>query len=308
MAGYASAMEMRDLVSQLVREELSRQAPAPTYATVYSIDAPTRSCLITFPGEVTPVKATYGSVQPNAVGQLVRVEGPPGQRYIADVLGDTKTQTDLSTTASGLALKANIASPTFTGNPASSAAPTLAAHLVNKTYADLKAPIASPTFTGNASQTANPTTDSHLARKAYVDLPALTIRRSTSVSIPNFSFTNVPMNIIEVDARATGLSSQSDGIGAVIRETGFYRIDASVRMAAHTTGVRLLSIDLTGFSNVGADHRVAMPHPDDTMLHAGFMRYLTAGTTVRVFVFQNSGGNLNALQNHSQMSVHCVRR
>lgn len=85
--GYEEAMEMRDIINEIVRFSLDQNRPVPTYARVYTIDAVSRTCMVVINGDTVAVKATCGSIIPSAVDQIVRLEGPPGARYIADVLG-----------------------------------------------------------------------------------------------------------------------------------------------------------------------------------------------------------------------------
>lgn len=85
--GYEEAMEMRDIINEMVRISLDSNRPAPTYARVYTIDGGARTCMVVINGDTVAVKATCGSIIPSAVDQIVRLEGPPGARYIADVLG-----------------------------------------------------------------------------------------------------------------------------------------------------------------------------------------------------------------------------
>jgi hypothetical protein len=83
----AFALEMRDLVSELVRKEVDKVRPKYRYAEVDSFDRNLFTCNVIYPGETLPVPVKMGSIQPMDVGQLVRVEGTPNDRYIADVIG-----------------------------------------------------------------------------------------------------------------------------------------------------------------------------------------------------------------------------
>jgi hypothetical protein len=93
--GYEEAMEMRDIIDAMVRQSLDSNRPAPTYARVYTIDAVARTCMVVINGDTVAVKATCGSIIPSEVDQIVRLEGPPGARYIADVLGNNSVKAEL---------------------------------------------------------------------------------------------------------------------------------------------------------------------------------------------------------------------
>lgn len=78
---------MRDLIKNLVREEMEATRPVYTYATVASIDRNARRCTVIFPDSAEAVPVQMGSIQPQDVGQTVRIDGIAGDRYIADVMG-----------------------------------------------------------------------------------------------------------------------------------------------------------------------------------------------------------------------------
>ena len=87
LGDYRIALEMREIIRNLVTAEIERQRPSQQMATVTAIDRTNRACSVTFPGDITSVSVAMGSVQPSVVGQVVRVEGTPGDRYISDVMG-----------------------------------------------------------------------------------------------------------------------------------------------------------------------------------------------------------------------------
>ena len=87
-ADYAAALEFRSVLRDIVKAELDRQRPPYQLAIVTGIDRPNRKCQVQFNGETTSVTVNMGSIQPNATGQAVRVDGRPGDRFIAEVLGD----------------------------------------------------------------------------------------------------------------------------------------------------------------------------------------------------------------------------
>lgn len=87
LGDFQTAMEMREILQQLVKDEMERQRPRYQYATVTAYDRTTRKCSVQFPGEVGSVSVNMGSIQPSYVGQTVRVGGLAGDRFIEDVMG-----------------------------------------------------------------------------------------------------------------------------------------------------------------------------------------------------------------------------
>lgn len=84
---FAAALEMRDVLQTMVQAEIEKQRPRIQYATVTSIDRVLRKCGILFPGEALSVTVNMGAVQPSAIGQVVRIDGLAGDRFISDVMG-----------------------------------------------------------------------------------------------------------------------------------------------------------------------------------------------------------------------------
>jgi hypothetical protein len=87
MNDYRYALEFRDMLKNLVAAEVERQRPRYQMATVVSIDRGNRKCEVQFPGESSTANVSMGSVQPSDLGQVVRVEGLAGDRYVSDVMG-----------------------------------------------------------------------------------------------------------------------------------------------------------------------------------------------------------------------------
>jgi hypothetical protein len=84
------ATRFRDTIASFSEGAVERLRPAPRYATVVTIDRVGRTCTVRFPGETatTPVTVPMGSIQPSKAGQVVRVAGTLGDRYIDDVMGE----------------------------------------------------------------------------------------------------------------------------------------------------------------------------------------------------------------------------
>jgi hypothetical protein len=84
---FDTAVKIRDLVRKITEAKVEELRPRLQYATVTAIDIVKRQASVLFPGETTEAKVTFGSIVPATVGQVVRVEGVPGDRFIADVMG-----------------------------------------------------------------------------------------------------------------------------------------------------------------------------------------------------------------------------
>lgn len=83
-----AATRLRDVIRSLVREELERERPRYKYAQVVSINATAGTCVVTYAGEPgNNVTVKMGKIiRPTTAGQIVRVDGLSGDRFIADVL------------------------------------------------------------------------------------------------------------------------------------------------------------------------------------------------------------------------------
>lgn len=101
-AEYEKAFRMRDVVRRMVADELERQRPTRRYAEVTAVDPVAHSVLVVYPNEVDPVELQTGDFVPE-IGDTVRVEGPTGDRYVADVrpasVGPPEQVTGLTLTA-----------------------------------------------------------------------------------------------------------------------------------------------------------------------------------------------------------------
>lgn len=84
---YLAALEMRDIIRGLVKSEVEKQRPRYDYATVVSIDRTNRKCTVQYVGDTTTSVVNMGAVQPSATGQVVRIDGLLGDRFVSDVMG-----------------------------------------------------------------------------------------------------------------------------------------------------------------------------------------------------------------------------
>src|SRR5690242_18343360 len=87
LGDFETALRMRDMLQKLVAGEVESQRPRLQYATVTAIDRVKRKCSVKFPGDSSSVSVSMGSVQPRDVGQIVRIDGLLGDRFVADVMG-----------------------------------------------------------------------------------------------------------------------------------------------------------------------------------------------------------------------------
>lgn len=87
LADFQSALKMRDIIETIVKGVVEQVRPRIQYGTVTAIDRPKRKCSVQFVGETTSVSVAMGSVQPQSEGQVVRIDGVAGDRFVADVLG-----------------------------------------------------------------------------------------------------------------------------------------------------------------------------------------------------------------------------
>jgi hypothetical protein len=81
---FATAVKVRDLIRSVSRAEVDRTRPGPRYAVVDTVNLTAKTANVTYTGEAVSVPISFGGVVPS-VGAKVRIEGPSGARYIADV-------------------------------------------------------------------------------------------------------------------------------------------------------------------------------------------------------------------------------
>ena len=92
-----TAMAVRDFVAATVREVMSSDRPVGVYASVWSVDHVGGTAQVVFPGETVPVRVRlYNDMHPTkqasfysdvSQGDVVRIEGRAGARYISAVTG-----------------------------------------------------------------------------------------------------------------------------------------------------------------------------------------------------------------------------
>lgn len=88
MGDFEFALQMRELIKQIIADELAASRPIMRYGKVDSIDRVAYKCGVIFVGDVLPVTVSMGALKPSAIGQIVRVEGIGSDRYITDIVSD----------------------------------------------------------------------------------------------------------------------------------------------------------------------------------------------------------------------------
>lgn len=82
-----TAARMREVMARVIQSELQRTRPPANNAVVTKINRRFNKCTVAFPGDLGEVEIPLGGVVPSSVGQVVRVDGVLGDRYISDVMG-----------------------------------------------------------------------------------------------------------------------------------------------------------------------------------------------------------------------------
>jgi len=89
-----TAYAVRQAMETLSRELLGRERPEPRYGTVSQIAVQARTALVVMQGDTEPIRVrAYRRCMPTAVGDIVRVEGKPGNLYITEIVNG-KSNTD----------------------------------------------------------------------------------------------------------------------------------------------------------------------------------------------------------------------
>jgi hypothetical protein len=92
----------------------------------------------------------------------------------------------------------------------------------------------------------------------------------------------------------------------LIKEPGTYRIFSRIRFALNGVGARIMRILING--NI-MDRTTTTENPSasqDCTIATEIIRVLSSGDSVRIAVFQSSGGALNALTNEGLFTVNKI--
>lgn len=82
---FQTALAMRDLVHQMIQDELEKSRPTMRYGVVSGLPIANKASVV-FIGDVLSVQVSLGVIRPK-VGDYVRVEGVGADRYVTDILG-----------------------------------------------------------------------------------------------------------------------------------------------------------------------------------------------------------------------------
>jgi hypothetical protein len=136
-------------------------------------------------------------------------------------------------------------------------------------------------------------TPSWKAVRAVDKTPRAVVSRTAAQSIPNNALTAITWDTIVINDYVTPLFSLGAPTIMTLTEPGFYSISAHASFAANAAGYRQIRIEFSGtpvtamsLENLGASVGID--------LNIGANVYTpTAIDTIRVTIFQNSGGSLN---------------
>lgn len=122
MGELNTAARVRQAVAEIVAKTLARERPLPRMAKVTAIDFANRKVTCEFPDEAgTTFVAVCGSKIPSAVNQWVRIAGPPGDRYVDDVLGQPATERGGASCKALVSISKAACSSTVSGSTATTA-------------------------------------------------------------------------------------------------------------------------------------------------------------------------------------------
>lgn len=100
LGDYGVTRDVEDSIRSIARSEVASERPKPRYALVKAVDPNTRRAQVQYNGDTSTVWVPYGSERPAYVDQPVIIEGTDSDRHIAQVIGNTQADVDLSAVAS----------------------------------------------------------------------------------------------------------------------------------------------------------------------------------------------------------------
>lgn len=270
---HSDAMAMQDLLNAQAQSIINNSRPQPRYAQVTSIIAAERRCLVLFPGDTTPVSVSYGSLRPAATGVFVRIEGPPGQPYISDVMGDTETQATLSALGTTV-VNLDAAVVKTTGNQNVGGI---------KTFTSLPVLPAS-----------NPTTANQAVRMQYVTDAIAANETATKILISEFWPSAAPsinhnadVSIIfdTTGANEGAVTRTGTTANIVCAKSGWFRLEGRMKFQYfNSVEIKLGWIDVAGGRVAYSDTATR-----DGWLTFGTTCYVTSGQTIQMKAFQFTG-------------------
>ncbi len=82
-----AALRTQTVIERTVLRLIDQKRPSDRYGTVVSITPTTRTTAVQLAGEATPTNVRFGAIQPTQIGQVVRIGGNAGDRWVVDVIG-----------------------------------------------------------------------------------------------------------------------------------------------------------------------------------------------------------------------------
>lgn len=95
------ATKLRDLVISFARAEMKKYNPPATYGEVVDFDRRGLTAEVLLPGSTVPVRVQMGAMQPQAIGQKVRISPRSGDMFLEAVIGPAYFAGIAGTTSNG---------------------------------------------------------------------------------------------------------------------------------------------------------------------------------------------------------------
>lgn len=94
-----SAARVREAIAKVALETVDNERPRARYATVISINKTLRTLVVQYPDEAVNFTVKCGAILPLANGQVVRIAGQTGDRYVDDIIGESSFDGNIGTAA-----------------------------------------------------------------------------------------------------------------------------------------------------------------------------------------------------------------
>ncbi|HEY1179930.1 MAG TPA: hypothetical protein VGF17_27555 [Phytomonospora sp.] len=173
-----------------------------------------------------------------------------------------------------------------------------------------------PSFVAGAVLTAAQLNQINAVSDFWAAPPRCHAEHTTIVSLPNATYTLIPLQSETFDVVQVGDAGMHDLVvnnsRIYARTAGKYRISGQLVFAANATGVRIATVRLNAAGLIGggtgllstnqnalSSGTTAVPLPPDTFT-------LAAGDYVEMFGYQNSGAALNTDPNFARLLVELV--
>lgn len=85
LSEYNRTLRFRNIVQKMASKVVNDERPGPRYGVVETVDRANNLAMVQYPDEVDPVAVPFGVSAVPLPGDIVRVEGIRGDRYIAEV-------------------------------------------------------------------------------------------------------------------------------------------------------------------------------------------------------------------------------